>query len=336
MQQPFTSMYSPPSAAQLVGMAFRRARKRGSKASRRAPPELKARVREEARVSCAGGVVASRLRRVVESTPRLVELHPFYRELADVLVGVDRLRKALAHVKWGEEMVVRLMREHLRKVRRAKDPKEAAKARRAFYGRLSSILEDLEESLGLLRDAAVKLRGLPSVDVEGVVVVVAGAPNVGMSSFVRWVSAAKPGVTSYPFTTRSVLLGHLQYGGVRVQVMDTPGLLDRPIHERNPVERQAIAALKHLAKAVVFIVDPSETSGYSLSEQVNVYREVVAELSQVPCVPALNKVDLATEEQVKRAEELLGVGSLLRMVASRCEGVKEVLEEALRRSGVVA
>lgn len=334
MEQPFASMYPPPSPADLVDQAFRRARKKGVEAYMKAPRGLKAKAREEAKVTCAGGMIISALGRILESTPRLTSVHPFYRELVDALVGVDGLRKALAHVRWGKEMVARLMSMHVKEVRRAKSFKEAAMARRAFYGRLNSILMDMEDSLKLLKEAALKLRGLPAVDVEGVVIVVAGAPNVGKSSFVRCVSTAKPAVASYPFTTRNVLLGHVDLGHIKVQVMDTPGLLDRPIHERNPAERQAIAALRHVAKAVIFIVDPSETSGYSLDEQIDVYREVVNELSSAPCTPALNKVDLASEEQVKRAEGLLG-GRVLRMVASRCEGVKEVLQEALRLCGVV-
>jgi len=327
-------MTTPLPPRELIDLAFKRARRRSIRASRRAPVELRVKIKEEARIASAGGIVVNRLRRIVETTPRLTSLHPFYRELADILIGVDRMRKALAHVKWAEEMVAKLMKIYLREARRARDAGAAAKARRAFYGRLSSILKDLEESLAILREASFKLRKLPSVDVNGVVVVVAGAPNVGKSSFIRCVSTAKPEVASYPFTTRSILLGHLQWKGATIQVMDTPGLLDRPVHERNPAERQAIAALRHLAKAVVFIIDPSETSGYSLEEQLNVYREVARELSGVPFTIALNKVDLAKESQVKRAEELLGMSKIPRMVASQCKGVKEVLEEVLERCGL--
>lgn len=322
-------MTPPPSPSELIDVAFRRARKAGV-VPRRAPPRLKAKVKEVAKVSCAGDVVLSRLRKVLKSAPDFPSLHPFYYELADILVGVGNVRRALAHVKWGEGMVAKLMREYLRKIRRAKDAKEAAEARRAFYGRLSSILKDLEPSLSLLREASLKLRELPSINVDGIVVVVAGAPNVGKSSFVRCVSTAKPKVAPYPFTTRSVLVGHLKWRGMEVQVMDTPGLLDRPLHERNPVERQAVAALRHLAKAAIFIIDASETSGYSLEQQVNVYREVSKELSYIPFVPALNKVDLAREDQVEKAKRLLGVSEVPKMVAIRCEGVREVLEEALK------
>ncbi|MCX8204386.1 MAG: 50S ribosome-binding GTPase [Candidatus Nezhaarchaeota archaeon] len=328
MEQPFASMIPPPSPPELIDAAFRRARKVEVKVPRRAPG-LKTKVKEEAKVSCASSIVLSKLRRVRKSAPHFPSLHPFYYELADILVGVGSVRRALAHVKWGEEMVAKLAKEYLRRVRKAKDGEEAAKARRAFYGRLSSIVEDLEPSLVLLREASIKLKEIPAIDVGGVVVVVAGAPNVGKSSFVRCVSTAKPKVAPYPFTTKNLLIGHLEWRGVRVQIMDTPGLLDRPIHERSPIEKQAIAALRHLAKAAIYIIDPSETSGYDLDQQVRVYRELSRELSSIPFIPALNKVDLAREDQIEKVKQLLGVERLPRMVALRCEGVREVLEEVL-------
>ena len=55
----------------------------------------------------------------------------------------------------------------------------------------------------------------------------------------------------------------------RFQIIDTPGLLDRPIADKNEIERQAIAALDHLADLILFIIDSSETCGYSIEDQNN-------------------------------------------------------------------
>jgi len=335
VEQPFAHAPEVPRAQELLDIAFSRAMRRGVKLSRRLRRELRARARESARISSAGSVIISRLGEIISRTPRVDDLHPFYRDLVDVIVGVDRFKKALGRLRSAQGIVHKLMRQHLRALHDASDPQHALKVRRAFLGRVSSVIEELDEDLSLLKDAYSKLRRLPSIDPEGLVVVVAGAPNVGKSSFIRCVSTAKPEVASYPFTTRQILVGHLDYGGVRVQVIDTPGLLDRPIHERNPVERQAIVAIRRLAKSVVFIIDPSESSGYTIDEQLNVYREVSEFLGSTPCIPALNKVDLAAEEKIERVERALG-RRLHRMVASQCIGVKEVLVEAIeaaRRCG---
>ena len=43
----------------------------------------------------------------------------------------------------------------------------------------------------------------------------------------------------YAFTTKSLFVGHMDHKYLRWQVIDTPGLLDRPLEERNTIEMQA-------------------------------------------------------------------------------------------------
>jgi nucleolar GTP-binding protein len=60
-----------------------------------------------------------------------------------------------------------------------------------------------------------------------------------------------------------VTIGHIVDAerGIRFQVMDTPGLLDRPIEERNEMEKLTFASMAHLPTAVMFVIDPSGLSG---------------------------------------------------------------------------
>jgi GTP1/Obg family GTP-binding protein len=55
-----------------------------------------------------------------------------------------------------------------------------------------------------------------------------------------------------------VTIGHIVDAerGIRFQVMDTPGLLDRPIEERNEMEKLTFASMAHLPTAVMFVIDP--------------------------------------------------------------------------------
>ena len=53
-----------------------------------------------------------------------------------------------------------------------------------------------------------------------------------------------------------------------LQVVDTPGILDHTLEERNTIEMQAITALAHLRAAVLYIMDVSEQCGYTLEQQV--------------------------------------------------------------------
>ena len=82
------------------------------------------------------------------------------------------------------------------------------------------------------------------------------------------VTRADVEVEPYAFTTKSLYVGHMDYRYLRWQVVDTPGILDHPLEDRNTIEMQAITALAHLRAAVLYILDVSEQCGHSVEEQV--------------------------------------------------------------------
>ena len=63
-------------------------------------------------------------------------------------------------------------------------------------------------------------------------------PNVGKSSFMNKVTRADVEVQPYAFTTKSLYVGHMDYKYLRWQVIDTPGILDHSLEERNTIEMQ--------------------------------------------------------------------------------------------------
>lgn len=52
-------------------------------------------------------------------------------------------------------------------------------------------------------------------------------------------------------------------------MVDTPGILDQPLENRNTIEMQAITALAHLRAAVLYFMDISGQCGHTLEEQVS-------------------------------------------------------------------
>lgn len=57
------------------------------------------------------------------------------------------------------------------------------------------------------------------------------------------VSRADVDVQPYAFTTKSLFVGHTDYKYLRWQIIDTPGLLDRPLEERNTIEMQVSTSI---------------------------------------------------------------------------------------------
>src|SRR5208337_95264 len=66
-------------------------------------------------------------------------------------------------------------------------------------------------------------------------------------------------------TTIGVEVGHADLGFDRLQVLDTPGVLNRS-RRANPAEDEAEAAVSHAATAVLFVLDPSGTCGFTLED----------------------------------------------------------------------
>ena len=265
----------------------------------------------------------------------LMKYTPFYRELADVLVGVDRLKRSLSRLLWALRLTERLTREYSMKAAKCFSAEEARYIRREYYGRLASVLREVDEEFKLLNEAGGLLSKLPDIDPEKPTIVVAAPPNVGKSTLVRRVSTAEPEIASYPFTTKNLILGHIEVRkGVIVQIMDTPGLLDRPLSERNRIELQAITALKHVASVIIFMIDPTHHAGYPLKYQLRVLKEITDSFSDVPIVVAINKVDIAKPEDIEKArEEIAKMGlefPLFEISAARGDGVDKLMKEVLR------
>jgi len=329
---PFRGMViAPADVSEIVEPALRRSRRATVRLSRVTLKSM--RLVHRRRIELMADYIVRRLSAIYRTTPYIPELHPFYRELASLLVDVDDLRRRLAKLKAATKVIRKIERDCLVMVRAAERRGDLMRARRAFLGRVLSVLEDLKEDLRAIREYQLRLLKVPDIDPELHTIVVAGPPNVGKSSFVRRVSTAEPEVREYPFTTKSLILGHVIIDDLYVQVIDTPGLLDRPLSERNEAELQAILALKHLAGVIVFLVDPSQTCGYDVQYQVRVYREVREHFSQTPILVCLNKVDVASREQVGAAKSLME-GDVIEMSVATGLNVDLVLARALRLLGV--
>ena len=52
------------------------------------------------------------------------------------------------------------------------------------------------------------------------------------------------------------------------KVIDTPGILDHALEDRNTIEMQAITALAHVRAAVLYFMDVSELCGNTIEQQV--------------------------------------------------------------------
>ena len=221
-------------------------------------------VKELVRVERMGELIHGKTEPVIIKTVNFKELPPFQLELASAMIDLDELRRALHSVGWSGRMILKLSQEYRKRMRGKSDIGEITRLRKQFERRAQSIMEGVEDDIKIVNAAAKRLKKMPSIR-KMKTILIAGYPNVGKSSILNAISESKVDVQPYPFTTKQLLIGYMKSGYRRFQLIDTPGILDR--EASNPVEQQAAAALKHLSKKVMFVIDPSETSGYTIEQQ---------------------------------------------------------------------
>lgn len=301
----FEKLPTVPTADEILDRSFRRAAKKMKEKLN------KDRANEEF-VRAVSHAIHDRLVYIIRGFPEFEQLPQFYRELVEILYGLDRIKQALGAVGWAAKHTKMVGGELAFQAR--KDPDSLAVRKRAV-ARLASMVHQIDRDLIFLNEVRNVLRTLPHID-DSFTVVIAGYPNVGKSSFIRRVSTATPEIASYPFTTKGIIVGHRDVGRERVQFVDTPGILDRPNEERNAIERQALSAVMNVADVLLFILDPSGHCGYSTEAQQHLLEEVKG-MVEIPVVVVANKSDIGP------------VDHYVSMSTGSGEGVDEVLGQLL-------
>lgn len=272
------------------------------------------------KIAVVKSILSNTLRKYVKSFPSFDNLHPFYYEILNLLVGIDELKKSLAAVDWARKKIDGIARYGIKRAKKEENYKEIIKA---VYGRISSIIYRINRNLNFLEEARLKIKNIPSIDTDIPTVIIAGYPNVGKSSLLKLLSSAKPEIASYPFTTKGLIVGHFsikeKYEERKAQVVEAPGLLDRPYEKRNEIERQGIIALKYLPDLIIFIIDASLHCGYPLEEQEKLLKEIKDEF-KVDMIVVENKADISG-----------GKTDYLKISCKTGEGIEELKKEMIKR-----
>ena len=246
-------------------------------------------------IQTASDILSTYLMDTVNQWPSLDQSPQFDVSMIDACVGCDDYRHHLSMLQWAANQISKIATQNTRKITRTAKVELMHEARREAYGRISSLVGRTGPSLKWLSDAREILKKLPSIDQLSPCIVVCGAPNVGKSAFISALSSGNMEVNHYPFTTKRIHLGHFTFRRLQYQMVDTPGLLDRPMEKRNDIEMQAISALENLGSLVLFLIDDSEKCGTSIEEQNNLLEEILELLAETTVMVVSTKADLHKE-----------------------------------------
>jgi nucleolar GTP-binding protein len=279
--------------------------------------------------------LSERLGQIIADFPRLDDIHPFYADLLNVLYDRDHYKLALGQVNMAKKLVEALGRDYVRLLKYGDTLYRCKQLKRAALGRMMTLLRRQKASFAYLDEVRRHMARLPALDPNTRTLLLTGFPNVGKSSFMNKVTRANVDVQPYAFTTKSLYVGHMDHRYLRWQVVDTPGLLDHSLSERNTIEMQAITALAHLPCCVLYFLDPSGQCGYTVEQQLSLFHSIKPLFANKQLLVVCNKSDVLPLDQVpeeeRKAIEALADGEnvqLMSMSNLSEQGVSDVKSAA--------
>lgn len=155
-----------------------------------------------------------------------------------------------------------------------------------------------------------------------------GYPNVGKSTLLAAITAARPKIAEYPFTTLEPVLGELKIGNKSYVVAEIPGLIE-DAHKGKGLGHEF---LRHAERTRILIHVVDGTSANILEDMERINRELElykAALVRKPQLIAVNKVDLPEVrnrlEEMKRLFDSIGL-SVLFISGITGEGIPGLLD----------
>ncbi len=157
-----------------------------------------------------------------------------------------------------------------------------------------------------------------------------GYPNAGKSTLLRKISAARPKVAAYPFTTLHPIVGVMEMPGYRrATIADIPGLIEGA-HRGVGLGHEF---LRHITRCriLVFVIDVAGSEGRNPIEDLqNLRREIDLydpALSSRPWLVVANKMDLPDAERNLRAlQERFPKTKIIPTSAPKAEGISKLKE----------
>ncbi|KAG4302089.1 hypothetical protein PCK1_001648 [Pneumocystis canis] len=283
------------------------------------------------KVTFTKDTLTEKLQNIIDEFPRLNDLHPFYSDLLNVLYDKDHFKIALSHISTAKHLIESVARDYIRLLKYGDSLYRCKQLKRAALGRMATIIRRQNQVLTYLEQVRQHLARLPSIEPNTRTLLICGLPNVGKSSFMNKITRADVEEAPYPFTTKSLFVGHMDYKYLRWQVIDTPGILDHPLEDMNTIEMQSITALAHLRACILYFMDLSESCGYSIESQVKLYHSLKPLFSNKIIVLVINKIDIMHPDNLDEKNKALIQTILddknIQMVQTSCvteEGVMNV------------
>jgi len=256
----------------LLDLAFRRARSKSKNIKKIYDPIIKAKKKGSIKLDVVKDSLYGKLGKILSSLPETKKLPPFYEDLMKLTLDYPLYKKSCGAIDWTIKKVNSLHRQYVSKINKASNVVIISKLSKEFYGRISSVLKQINSNLQYLNKARRTLRTYPDIK-EMFTVCIYGFPNVGKTTLLNKLTKTKAKVAAYAFTTISINAGYFTVKEEKVQVLDVPGTLSRK-EKMNNVELQAELVVEKLADIIIYVFDLSGYCGYPVEKQVQLFSKI--------------------------------------------------------------
>ncbi|CAK4076824.1 unnamed protein product, partial [Aphanomyces euteiches] len=222
--------------------------------------------------------LASLTSHVANEFPALRTLHPFEHEVVVLTLGPGTYEKQLQHLRKVYSALHKCGKAYEMENKDVRTQVESTDVMARCIDALKEVVQEQAPVLKETAEMAKTLRKLPEIDLDKPLFALVGSPNVGKSSLVKALTTANPEVLQ-----------------LSLHVADTPGLLFRPDDERNAIEKLALSILTKTQATVGFVVDPTGSSGTSVTEQLALRDELRLKLphkAQSSWIDLVSKIDV--------------------------------------------
>jgi len=259
----------------ILDISFRKARVRGKQKNLKGNWLEIIRKKEALKLDIVKDITVTRLAKILDEFPETLQLPDFYVKLMKLTLEFSEYKKSCGAISWALDKIRNLHSNHVKKIFKEKEGSKVKLITKQFYGRLSSILKQIDPQLKFLESSRKIMRTYPDIK-EMYTVCIYGFPNVGKSTLLNKLTGTKAETAAYAFTTKSINSGHIKIKNKEIQFLDVPGTLARK-NKMNNIELQAELVLKEVADLIIYCFDISGFCGYSIEFQEQLLQKIIKE-----------------------------------------------------------
>jgi len=254
---------------------------------------------EISRLNCIKDTLISDLDNHLKEFPSIDSLTPFYNNLIKYTLDYVRLKKSLASLNWLIKKIIEFTKVYSIKIKKTQEIEKINQYRREYYGRISSLFKKITPDLDYIRNSQITIKKFPIVK-EMFTISIFGFPNIGKTTLLSKLTESFPDIQPYAFTTKRLNIGYFRISTEKIQLIDTPGTLNR-FDKMNSIEKQADLALKHCSNMIIYIFDITEP--YPLKDQQKLFNSI--KQIDKPILIYLSKNDIVESTKDKNQKESL-------------------------------